>query len=246
MELGVNVDHVATIREARKTVEPDPVFAASLAELGGADGIVVHLRGDRRHIKERDVRILRETVRTRLNMEMAVTEEMTTVALDIKPDVSTLVPERPEEVSTEGGLDVISLSDGIAEAVGSLSKGGVTVSIFIDPVMEQINAVPDTGAKVIEINTGPYAEAAGADARCRELGHVISSAARAKELGLVVAAGHGLTYWNVGSIAAIPEITELNIGHTIISRAVFVGIERAVREMKKAMISGRRSGRALA
>jgi pyridoxine 5-phosphate synthase len=245
MELGVNVDHVATVRQARSAVEPDPVFAASLAELGGADAIVVHLRGDRRHIQERDARILRQTVRTRLNMEMAVTEQMTRTALDIRPDVSTLVPERPEEISTEGGLDVVSLAASIGTAVESLSRGGVSVSIFIDPVIEQINAVPDTGAKTIEINTGAYAEAADLETKKRELDLIVAAAARAKDLGLSVAAGHGLNYWNVAEIAAILEITELNIGHTIISRAVYVGIERAVREMKEAMISGRRSRGAL-
>jgi pyridoxine 5-phosphate synthase len=246
MELGVNVDHVATVRQARKAAEPDPVFAASLAELGGADAIVIHLRGDRRHIQDRDARLLRKIVRTRLNMEMAVTEEMTRVALDIRPDISTLVPERPEEISTEGGLDVMSLAGEITRAVDSLSKGGITVSIFMDPVVEQIDTVPDTGASAVEINTGAYAEAPDAEMRRRELDSVIAAASRAKELGLSVAAGHGLTYWNVSDISAILEITELNIGHTIVSRAVYVGIERAVREMKQAMLLGRRSGRALA
>lgn len=230
--LGVNIDHVATIRQARRTVEPDPVAAAVLAELGGADGITVHLREDRRHIQDRDVRLLRQTVRTHLNLEMAATEEMVAIALDIRPDYVTLVPERREEVTTEGGLDVAIARDRLTAVVSSLQGAGIPVSLFVDPDAAQLEASAATGAKFVELHTGTYAEAKGEAARDRELAVLRAGCERAIALGLRVNAGHGLTYWNTRAIAALPGMEELNIGHTIISRAVLVGLERAVREMK--------------
>jgi pyridoxine 5-phosphate synthase len=232
MRLGVNVDHVATIREARKTDEPDPVIAAALAELAGADQITVHLRGDRRHIKERDLEILRRTVRTRLNVEMAATEEMVKIAATIKPHSVTLVPERREEVTTEGGLDAILNQNHLRRIVTSLRESGLSVSAFVDPDFDQIKAVTKAGAAVIEINTGRYADARTEELRQVELTKVVNAAKAGRKLGLAVAAGHGLTYRNVTPIAAIGEIEELNIGHSIVARAVLVGMERAVREMK--------------
>lgn len=233
--LGVNIDHVATIRQARRTVEPDPVGAAVLAELAGADGITVHLREDRRHIQDRDVRLLRQTVRSHLNLEMAATDEMVQIALDIKPDYVTLVPERREEVTTEGGLDIAGQIDRLTQVVKSLQSAHIPVSLFIDADPAQIQASADTKAQFIELHTGRYAEAHDETARRQELELLAKGCQQALELGLRVNAGHGLTYWNVYPVVCLPGMEELNIGHTIISRAVFVGMERAVREMKLAM-----------
>ncbi len=232
--LGVNIDHVATIRQARRTIEPDPVAAAVLAELAGAEGITVHLREDRRHMQDRDVKILRETVRTHLNLEMAATDEMVGIALAIQPDYVTLVPERREEVTTEGGLDVAGQVDRITEVVTQLQSASIPVSLFIDADPVQIHASAKSGAKFIELHTGSYAEAKG-DAQAKELDQLKRGCELAIELGLRVNAGHGLTYWNVYPVAQLPGMEELNIGHTIISRAVLVGMERAVHEMKQAI-----------
>ncbi|MEB3830542.1 pyridoxine 5'-phosphate synthase [Phormidium sp. CCY1219] len=233
--LGVNIDHIATIRQARRTVEPDPVAAAVFAELGGADGITVHLREDRRHIQDRDLRLLRQTVRTHLNLEMAATDEMVQIALDVKPDYVTLVPERREEVTTEGGLDVASQSDRMKTVVDTLQSADIPVSLFIDPDNAQIEASVKTQAKFIELHTGRYAEAKTEADRERELAVLAKSCTDAIAARLRVNAGHGLTYWNVYPVASIVGMEELNIGHTIIARAALVGLERAVREMKLAI-----------
>lgn len=233
--LGVNIDHVATIRQARRTVEPDPVAAAVLAELGGADGITVHLREDRRHIQDRDVRLLRQTVRTHLNLEMAATDEMVAIALDIKPDYVTLVPEKREEVTTEGGLDIVAQIDRISEIVHKLQTAKIPVSLFIDADITQIEASAKVKAQFIELHTGRYAEATNEASRNQELAVLAKGCEQAIASDLRVNAGHGLTYWNVYPVACIPGMEELNIGHTIISRAALVGLERAVREMKQAM-----------
>lgn len=233
--LGVNIDHIATIRQARRTVEPDPVAAAVLAELGGADGITVHLREDRRHIQDRDVRLLRQTVRTHLNLEMAATDEMVAIALNIKPDYVTLVPEKREEVTTEGGLDIVGQLDRMNEVVDKLQSANIPVSLFIDAEDAQIEASVKVRAKFIELHTGTYAEAHDAASRQKELEVLTQGTQQAIASGLRVNAGHGLTYWNVYPVACIPGMEELNIGHTIVSRAVLVGLERAVREMKQAI-----------
>ena len=235
LSLGVNIDHVATIRQARKTVEPDPIAAAVLAELGGADGITVHLREDRRHIQDRDVRILRETVRTHLNLEMAPTEEMVGIALEIKPDYVTLVPEKREEVTTEGGIDIVSNLARFTEVVSQLQNANIPVSWFIDAEDAQIEAAAATKAKFIELHTGKYADAINAEVQAKELADLTKGTEQAIAKGLRVNAGHGLTYWNVYPVACIPGMEELNIGHSIIARAVLVGLERAVKEMKLAM-----------
>jgi pyridoxine 5-phosphate synthase len=235
LSLGVNIDHVATLRQARRTVEPDPVAAAVLAELGGADGITTHLREDRRHIQERDIRLLRQTVRTRLNLEMAATPEMVAIALDLKPNYVTLVPEKREEVTTEGGLDVIGNLTRLAEVVNQLQSAQIPVSLFIDPEPDQITATAKIEAQFIELHTGKYAEASQEISQAQELNALKQGCEQALSLGLRVNAGHGLTYWNVYPVACLPGMEELNIGHTIISRAVLVGLERAVREMKRAM-----------
>lgn len=235
LTLGVNIDHVATIRQARRTVEPDPIAAAVLAELGGADGITVHLREDRRHIQDRDVRLLRETVRTHLNLEMAPTEEMVGIALDIKPDYVTLVPEKREEITTEGGLNILADRDRYAQIVDRLQNADIPVSWFIDSDRAQIEAAAQTKAKFIELHTGQYAEAKGESEREKELKILAEGCEFALSLGLRVNAGHGLTYWNVYPVGCIAGMEELNIGHTIVSRAVLVGMERAVGEMKLAM-----------
>jgi pyridoxine 5-phosphate synthase len=237
LTLGVNIDHIATVRQARRTVEPDPVAAAVLAELGGADGITVHLREDRRHIQDRDVQILRQTVRTHLNLEMAATPEMVAIALSIQPDYVTLVPERRAEVTTEGGLDIVGQRDRMAGVVSQLQDAGIPVSLFIDPDVAQIEASAQVKAQFIELHTGRYAEAADPTLRSKELACLAEGCQQAIALGLRVNAGHGLTYWNVQPVAQLTGMEELNIGHTIISRAVLVGMERAVREMKQA-ISG--------
>lgn len=233
--LGVNIDHIATIRQARRTVEPDPVAAAVLAELGGADGITVHLREDRRHIQDRDVRLLRQTVRTHLNLEMAATDEMVAIALDVKPDYVTLVPEKREEVTTEGGLDVAGQIGRLSEIVDKLQTAKIPVSLFIDADTAQIEASVKSKAKFIELHTGQYAEATDEASREKELAVLALGCEQAIASGLRVNAGHGLTYWNVYPVACLPGMEELNIGHTIISRAALIGLERAVREMKQAM-----------
>ncbi|WAL61722.1 pyridoxine 5'-phosphate synthase [Thermocoleostomius sinensis] len=233
--LGVNIDHVATIRQARRTVEPDPIAAAVLAELAGADGITVHLREDRRHIQDRDVRLLRQIVRTHLNLEMAATDEMVAIALDIHPDYVTLVPERREEVTTEGGLDVAGQLERMQQVVSTLQAAGIPVSLFIDADERQIQAAATIQAQFIELHTGSYADASSEPNRAKELEMLRSGCEQALSHGLRINAGHGLTYWNVHPIAALPGMEELNIGHTIISRAVLVGMERAVREMKQAI-----------
>lgn len=235
LTLGVNIDHVATLRQARRTVEPDPIAAAVLAELGGADGITTHLREDRRHIQERDIYLLRQTVRTRLNLEMAASSEMVAIALDLKPNYVTLVPEKREELTTEGGLDVVGNLARLAEVVDQLQSAQIPVSLFIDPEPDQIAAAAKTQAQFIELHTGKYAEAAQETSRTQELNALKQGCEQALSLGLRVNAGHGLTYWNVYPMAGLPGMEELNIGHTIISRAVLVGMERAVREMKLAM-----------
>jgi pyridoxine 5-phosphate synthase len=235
LTLGVNIDHVATIRQARRTVEPDPVAAAVLAELAGADGITAHLREDRRHMQDRDIRRLRETVRTRLNLEMAATPEMVKIALEIKPDYVTLVPERREEVTTEGGLDIAGQIDRMKSVVDQLQSAGMPVSLFIDAEPAQIDASALVKAQFIELHTGRYAEAKEPIKVQQELEILASGCDRAIAAGLRVNAGHGLTYQNVYPIACLPGMEELNIGHTIVSRAVLVGIDRAIREMKAAM-----------
>jgi pyridoxine 5-phosphate synthase len=233
--LGVNIDHVATIRQARRTVEPDPIGAAVLAELAGADGITVHLREDRRHIQDRDVKLLRQTVRTHLNLEMAATDEMVQIALELRPDYVTLVPERREEITTEGGLDVNSQLDRMKQVVGSLQDQGIPVSLFIDANEAQIQAAASTQALFIELHTGSYAEVKDEQSQSAELAILAAGCEQALASGLRVNAGHGLTYWNVYPVACLNGMEELNIGHSIISRAVLVGMERAIREMKQAI-----------
>ncbi len=230
MRLGVNIDHIATIREARRGREPEPVTAAAIAELAGAEGITVHLRGDRRHIKDRDVELLRQTLATRLNVEMAATREMVSIACRIKPDQVTLVPERPEEITTTGGLDVVRHIKAVRTAVARCRPAGIHVSVFIDPEPAQVDASKRAGADAIEINTGPYADRSGSGAR-EQLARIRDTAERAAALGLDVLAGHGLNYVNVQPIVTLPHIVELNIGHSIVSRAALVGLDRAVREM---------------
>jgi pyridoxine 5-phosphate synthase len=229
--LGVNIDHVATVRQARRASEPDPVHAAVLAELGGAAGITVHLRADRRHIQDRDLEVLRQVVRTKLNLEMAATQEMLRVALTVKPEQATLVPERREELTTEGGLDVVLNSVQLRPIVKTLAEGGIEVSIFLDPDLEQVKEAHKLDAQAIEINTASWADARDARARDAALRRIVDAAKLGRRLGLAVHAGHGLTYQNVAPIAALSETSELNIGHSIVSRAVLVGMERAVREM---------------
>lgn len=230
MILGVNVDHVATIREARKTYEPDPVMAATLAILGGAAGITVHLREDRRHINDRDLRILRDIVHCELNLEMAATEEMIHIALEVKPDMVTLVPEKRQELTTEGGLDVVEQKGALKETIKRLQDGGIPVSLFINPNIMDVDISKEIGADMVEIHTGLYANAKGKK-QDRELHRVMEAVKMANKLGLLANAGHGLNYFNVKRIAAIEGIRGLYIGHSIISRAVLVGMERAVREM---------------
>jgi pyridoxine 5-phosphate synthase len=231
--LGVNVDHVATLRQARRTEYPDPVAAAMLAELGGADQITIHLREDRRHIQDRDLEVMRKTVTTALNLEMAATQEMVKVAWGVKPDTVTLVPERREELTTEGGLDVVVGREAIKRVVKNLRDAEIEVSLFIDPEIDQVKAAQRVDAQVVEFHTGRYCDARLASDRRKELGRLLDACKTAAKLGMRVAAGHGLNYRNVVPVAAIPEIEELNIGHAIVARAVLVGMERAVREMKE-------------
>ena len=231
--LGVNIDHVATVRQARMTNEPDPVHAAVLAELGGADGITVHLREDRRHIQDRDVRILRQMIRVKLNLEMAVEQEIVDIALDILPEQATLVPEKREEVTTEGGLDVIGNRERVQRTVDQLQDRDIGVSLFIDPDVAQVEASADLGVEAIELHTGAFADARTAAETNAEFDRIIAASQSAIQRGLVLNMGHGLTYRNVHRIADIDGVHELNIGHSIISHAVMVGLERAVREMKE-------------
>ena len=237
--LGVNIDHIATVRNARGTHYPDPVQAAFVAEQAGADGITVHLREDRRHITDRDVRLLRQTIETRMNLEMAVTEEMLAIACELKPHFCCLVPEKREEVTTEGGLDVAGQQEKISAAVQRLNAAGILVSLFIDADERQIDAAVAAGAPYIEIHTGAYAEAEEGEARDAELARIAHAATWAAK-GLKVNAGHGLTYHNVLPIAALPEMHELNIGHAIIGRALMSGLADAVKEMKLLMREARR------
>ena len=231
--LGVNIDHVATVRQARMTNEPDPVHAAVLAELGGADGITVHLREDRRHIQDRDVRILRQMLRVKLNLEMAVEQKIVDIALDILPEQATLVPEKREEVTTEGGLDVIGNRDRVQRTVDQLQDRDIGVSLFIDPDVAQVEASADLNVEAIELHTGAFADARTAAGANAEFDRIVAASQCAIQRGLVLNMGHGLTYRNVHRIADIDGVHELNIGHSIISHAVMVGLERAVREMKE-------------
>jgi pyridoxine 5-phosphate synthase len=229
--LNVNIDHIATIREARKAKEPDPVLAAYLAELAGAEGIVVHLREDRRHIQDRDLLILRKTVKTKLNLEMAPTPEMIGIALEVRPDMVTLVPEKRQEITTEGGLDVLKSPETIAHVIKEVKNVGIFVSIFIDPSAKQIEVVRKAGADMVEIHTGMYANARSEKGQENELIKIREAVEHSDKLGLRVAAGHGLNYTNVRKVSTLNGIEELNIGHSIIANAVIVGIETAVRNM---------------
>ncbi|KHT62420.1 pyridoxine 5'-phosphate synthase [Photobacterium gaetbulicola] len=238
--LGVNIDHIATLRNARGTRYPDPVHAAEVAERAGADGITIHLREDRRHITDRDVRILRETIQTRMNLEMAVTDEMVQIALDTKPEFVCLVPEKREELTTEGGLDVAGQLEKIKAATATLTEAGIKVSLFIDADRAQIDAAVACGAPYIELHTGHYADAETEEEQQAELKKIAAAASYADDQGIKVNAGHGLTYHNVKPIAALPELYELNIGHSIIGRAVFDGLAKAVADMREEMLSARR------
>jgi pyridoxine 5-phosphate synthase len=230
--LGVNIDHVATIRQARRTVEPDPVWAAALAELGGADAITVHLREDRRHIQDRDLEVLRRTVQVKLNLECAIAPAMVEIACRVKPDQVTLVPEKREEITTEGGLDVVTHKAATAEAIKRLQAAGIVVSLFIDPCPRQIDATVELGAQAAELHTGEYANAA-AEAQHAKLVELSRAAAMIRQAKLELNAGHGLTYRNVVPVARLEGMGELNIGHSIVARAVLVGFSQAVREMKQ-------------
>lgn len=230
-KLGLNVDHIATVRQARGGVEPDPVAAASIGELAGAEGITIHLREDRRHIQDRDLEILRQTVKTKLNLEMAATQEIIRIALNIKPEQVTLVPERRQELTTEGGLDVILNQKLITDTVKRLQDAGIIVSLFIDPNQEQIKAANKTGADYIEIHTGTYCEAYSTPDMHVELEKIDTAIKLARKVGLGVNAGHGLNYFNIKPVASLGGIEEYNIGHSIISRAVLTGLDRAVRDM---------------
>ncbi|HGN0322168.1 TPA: pyridoxine 5'-phosphate synthase [Proteus mirabilis] len=238
--LGVNIDHIATLRNARGTTYPDPVQAAFIAEQAGADGITIHLREDRRHITDRDLMLISQTVQTRLNLEMAVTEEMIEIACQTQPDFCCLVPEKRQEVTTEGGLDVVGNEEKVADAIKRLSLAGIKVSLFIDPDHEQINAADRVGSPFIEIHTGAYVDAEDEQAQEKEFVRIRDAVTYAASKGLKVNAGHGLHYHNVQRIAALPELYELNIGHAIIGRAVFSGLAPAVEEMKRLMREARR------
>ena len=237
--LGVNIDHIATLRQARGTTYPDPVHAASVAELAGADGITIHLREDRRHIQDRDVYTLAQTLQTRMNLEIAVTQEMLSIACNVRPEYVCLVPEKREELTTEGGLDVAGQLDTMLEAVAQLKGAGIKVSLFIDADKAQIDAAVTVGAPYIELHTGCYADAENSFEQAKELKRIQEMAAYAHSKGIVVNAGHGLHYHNVAPIAAIPEIYELNIGHSIIARASIVGLEQAVKDIRAKMIEAR-------
>jgi pyridoxine 5-phosphate synthase len=235
IRLGVNIDHVATVRQARRANEPDPVAAAILALLGGADGITVHLREDRRHIQDRDVRVLRQVVTQRLNLEMAAVEAIVDIACEVKPDEATLVPERRQELTTEGGLDVVASQDAVGRAIERLGAAGIPVSLFIDPDPRQIEKAKLLGAVAVEIQTARYSEARTPADRDRELAALQEAAVFVRQQGLHLHLGHGLTYTNIAPVCQLPGVAELNIGHSIVSRAVLVGMERAVREMKEAI-----------
>jgi len=237
--LGINVDHIATLRQARGTTYPDPAHAASLAEHAGADGITIHLREDRRHIQDRDVAVMKQTIQTRMNLEIAVTEEMIAIAIETKPEYVCLVPEKREELTTEGGLDVAGNQDRIADAVKRLTDAGIKVSLFVDADEKQLKACSYVGAPYIEIHTGAYADAQNDKEQLAELNRIKDGVAFAAGLDLIVNAGHGLNYHNVKPIAAIEEIYELNIGHAIIARASIDGLEKAVRDMKRLMVEAR-------
>jgi len=234
-ELGVNIDHVATVRQARQTYEPDPVWAATLAELGGADSITIHLREDRRHIQDRDLRILKDTVTVKLNLEMACDESIVKLACEATPEQVTLVPERREEVTTEGGLNVAGHPPAVKSAIESLQSEGIIVSLFLDPDKAQIQAAHELGAEGVELHTGPYA-LAKAENQQKELERLMSAGALTRQLGMTLHAGHGLTYRNVQPVARIEEMCELNIGHSIVARALMVGMQQAVREMKDLIV----------
>lgn len=231
-ELGVNIDHVATVRQARRTYEPDPVWAAALAELGGADGITIHLREDRRHIQDRDLRLLRETVTVKLNLEMACADEVIAIACTEQPQQATLVPESREEVTTEGGLDVVGQRSKVADAIKRLHDAGIIVSLFLDADEHQVEAAQALAADAVELHTGQYALAAAGAARQTELEKLVRAATQIVESGMTLHAGHGLTYRNVVPVARIAHMSELNIGHSIVARALMVGFQQAVREMK--------------
>jgi pyridoxine 5-phosphate synthase len=231
--LGVNIDHVATLRQARRATEPDPVRAAVMAELGGADQITVHLREDRRHIQDRDLELLIRSVQTRVNLEMALVDEILAIALKLKPACACLVPERREEVTTEGGLDVAGSLDRVKTFAARMGDAGIQVSLFIDPNLKQIEAAAKSGAPFVEMHTGAYANARSEDGIAERLGELQRAANEAQRLGLRVNAGHGLDYYNVQSVARIPRMNELNIGHSIVARSVFTGLTEAVREMKR-------------
>ncbi len=241
IRLGVNIDHVATVRQARRALEPDPVAAAVLALLGGADGITVHLREDRRHIQDRDVRLLRQTVTERLNLEMAAVDAIVAIACEIKPDEATLVPERREELTTEGGLDVVAHQEVVGRAIERLAAAGTEISLFIDPNPRQVETAKLLGAQAIEFQTASYSEARTPDARRRQLAILEEAAVFARDQGLHIHLGHGLNYTNVQAVCRIGGVEELNIGHSIVARAVLVGIERAVREMKQVIRQAERS-----
>jgi pyridoxine 5-phosphate synthase len=237
-KLGVNIDHVATVRQARQTNEPDPVWAAALAELGGADCITIHLREDRRHILDRDVRVLRQTVAVKLNLEMACEPEILEIACDVKPDQVTLVPEKREEITTEGGLDILGNRDRVARTVDRLHQAGISVSLFLDPDPRQIEEAARLAVDAVELHTGQYALAAFGASQEKELDNIRNVGALICQAGLTLHAGHGLTYRNMQPIAAIEGMHELNIGHSIISRAIMVGLVEAVREMKRLVVAG--------
>jgi pyridoxine 5-phosphate synthase len=231
IRLSVNIDHIATLRQARGGKEPDPVAAAMLCEQAGADGITLHLRVDRRHVQDRDLRLLRQMVKTRLNLEMAATEEMLETAIEAKPDLCTLVPERPGEVTTEGGLDVTGQKEDLKGKIEHLRTAGLTVSIFLDPEEGQVEAAKAVGANAIELHTGPYADAVAEEDVEREFGRLLRAATLAGELGLELRAGHSLTFRNLPRIATLPHLVEVSIGHNVVARAVFIGLERAVKEL---------------
>ena len=234
--LHVNVDHVATVREARKTIEPDPVYAALQAEQAGASGITVHLREDRRHIQDRDLRLIRELVQTKVNFEMAATDEMVGIALEIKPAIVTLVPEKREEVTTEGGLDCVSQSRNLRPKIAKLKEAGIRVSLFIDPDNDQIKMSKEIGADDIELHTGEYANATTEREAKKQLTRLENGAILGHDIGLQINAGHGLTYFNVKPVVSLPYVEELNIGHSIIARSIYVGIQQAVREMLELIV----------
>jgi pyridoxine 5-phosphate synthase len=233
MRLAVNIDHIATIREARGGVEPDPVIAAGICEIAGADGIVCHLREDRRHINDRDVKLLREIVSTKLDLEMAATDEMVKIASEILPEIATLVPEKRQELTTEGGLNITSNKLKIQDVVTALREKKIQVSLFIDPEPENVDNAIELGADIIEIHTGKFANSFDEKEKIQELAKIVTVARMAREMGLIVTAGHGLNYSNIVSLVNIPEIEEVSIGHAIISRAVFVGLQKAVEDMVK-------------